>query len=186
MPTYIALLRGINVSGQKKIKMADLRAHLAELPIRHIQTYIQSGNIIFEHENTDPGILERLIHDKIAEKYGYDVPVLVKTAEDLNRVLQNNPFQEESESGPKRVYFTFLASEPDEARIAKLSEVDYQPEKYVLEGKDIYFFSPSGYGRARMSNNFFENKLKVRATTRNWKTTQVLYKMAMAATKSDD
>lgn len=178
MSVYIALLRGINVSGQKKIKMVDLRAHLAELPFENIQTYIQSGNIIFEHLPADHAVLEQMIHDKIQEKYGFDVPVLIKTAEELNHVLTHVPFEEEIESEPKKIYFTFLDEEASPDRIETLAEVNYHPEKYVIEGKNIYFYSPTGYGRAKMSNNFFEKKLKVSATTRNLRTTRILFEMA--------
>lgn len=178
MKTYIALLRGINVSGKNKIKMADLRSHLAELDYQDIQTYIQSGNIVFRFTETDPRLLQAHIHNKIAEKYGFDVPVLVTTADIIEHVLGHNPFQTETEENPKNMYITFLSEIPAEDRIALLSEVDYSPEeRYVLEGTIIYFYCQNGYGRVKMNNNFFERKLKVRATTRNWKTTRKLWEM---------
>ena len=177
MPTYIALLRGINVSGQKKIKMADLRTHLSELGYGNLQTYIQSGNIVFSSAEEDAAVLEGQIHEKIKEKYGFEVPVLVLQPEDFTAVLDRNPMQEERHDR-KRLYVTFLASEPVPEKKAKLSELDYSPEEYVLDGKVIYFFSPTGYGRAKMNNNFFEQKLKVKATTRNWNTVNKLLAMS--------
>ncbi len=178
MQTYIALLRGINVSGQKKIKMADLKIHLAELDFQNLQTYIQSGNIVFE---TTPGSTEKLqtlISKKIAEKYGFEVPTLVKTANELQEALQRNPFHPEGEAEPNKMYFTFLATLPTPDRVAHLHSFAYPPEQFVLEGKNIYFYSPNSYGRAKMNNNFFENKLKVPATTRNWRTVKILFDMA--------
>ncbi len=178
MSINIALLRGINVSGQKLIKMADLRTHLAELKFKNIQTYIQSGNIVFESESMSSNVLETVIHDKIQEKYGFEVPTLVKTPGDFIEAIKKNPFAKEAEAEPKHVFITFLSDIPDPSKVEKLKEVDYSPERYVIDGDMIFFFSPNGYGRAKMNNNFFENKLKIDATTRNWKTVNVLLEMS--------
>ena len=175
MTTYIALLRGINVSGQKKIKMVELKSHLGELHFRNISTYVQSGNVLFEYEKTDTADLARQVQEKIKEKYGFEVVVFIKTLEDLEVVLENNPFRDEDLT---RLYVTFLSQEPDPALLQTLNTIDHHPEEFVLQGKDVYFFSPHGYGKAKMNNNFFENKLKVAATTRNWKTVNKLVELA--------
>lgn len=175
MQTYIALLRGINVSGQKKIKMAELRAHLADWGFKEVQTYIQSGNIIVQDAEKDPLKIGERIHEGIQNVYGFDVPVMVVLPEDIDQVLAHNPFL--SDHDPKRLYVTFLSGAPSSAHLDELAEVDYSPEAYALLHKHIYFFSPSGYGRAKMNNNFFEKKLKVKATTRNWRTVNKLKEM---------
>ena len=149
METYIALLRGINVSGQKKIKMADLRLHLEELNFQNILTH-----------------------------YGFEVSVLIKTPEDLENTIKNNPFLQDSAKDPKYFYVTFLAKAPSLDGIEKLKEKDYSPEEYDLMDELIYVYPPQGYGRAKMNNNFFEKKLKVAATTRNWRTIHKLLEMA--------
>ena len=177
MQTYIALLRGINVSGQKKIKMADLRAQMEAIGFHNVRTYIQSGNILFELEETDYRELEQRIHQKIIEEYGFTVPVMVKTPAEFQAVVDHNPFPEDKGFDLKRLYVTFLDEEPDPERVATVREVDYSPEQFEIIGKDLYFYSPSGYGRAKMNNNFFEKKLKVAATTRNWRTVNVLLSM---------
>lgn len=177
MKTYIALLRGINVSGQKKIKMADLRAQLQALPIQNIQTYIQSGNIVFEGASTANSDLANQIEQNIKQNYGFEVPVLIKSPEDLKNTLENNPFLKDSNKDIKRFYVTFLAEAPAPDLVEKLKEVDYSPEEYVILNDSIYFYSPQGYGRAKMNNNFFEKKLKVSATTRNWRTIHKLLEM---------
>ena len=177
MNSYIALLRGINVSGQKLIKMADLRKHLAELPFESIQTYIQSGNIVFQSEIDSKSELENLIHNKIKEKYGFEVPTLVKAPNDFIKALEKNPFKAEESEDPKRLYLTFLSKPPDKDKMTALRDFDYSPEKYVIDGDLVFFFSPHGYGKAKMNNNFFEQKLKVSATTRNWKTVHILLEM---------
>ena len=158
--------------------MADLRNHLQELPYSNIQTYIQSGNIVFQHEATSLSEIEKAISNKIAEKYGFEVPTLVLAAASLQTILVNCPFSPAKGQDIERIYFTLLAEEPAADRLAALAEFDYSPERYELLGKTIYFYAPNGYGRAKMNNNFFENQLKVHATTRNWKTVNMLVEMA--------
>lgn len=180
MKKYIALLRGINVSGHKLIKMADLRELLEGPIMQNVQTYIQSGNIVFESASTKSADLEQLINARINGKYGFDVPVLVKTPVELEYVLDNNLFITKFQRDPKRVYVTFLNAMPDEALIEKLKEYDYKPEEYIIDGTNLYFYSPHDYGNAKMNNNFFEKKLKVTATTRNWATINKLIAMPEA------
>ncbi len=177
METYIALLRGINVSGQKKIKMAELREQLTGLGLADLRTYIQSGNIIFKSPATEPNSLAQKIKNQIQKDYGFEVPTLVLRPADLAYVLQHNPFAKDPDKDPSRWYLTFLAEVPAEEKVAALSEVSYEPEAYVIDGKNIFFYSPKGYGRAKMNNNFFEKKLKVAATTRNWRTVNKLWEM---------
>lgn len=177
MKTYIALLRGINVSGQKKVPMAELKACLEELSYRNVRTYIQSGNVVFQKADASRTQLEKQIEDQLLARFGFQVPTLVKEPPELEYVLNHNPFLREGKD-PDRLYLTFLADTPAAERVALLDEVDYSPEAFVLDGKNIFFFSPSGYGRAKMNNNFFEQKLKVDATTRNWRTVNRLWEMA--------
>ncbi len=175
MKTYIALLRGINVSGQKKIKMAELRTHLSDWGFSAVQTYIQSGNIVLQDPDQGPQQIAERIRQGIASVYGFDVPVLVLIPEDLDAVLADNPFLPEKD--PKRLYVTFLSSKPDPSLLNQLLQEDYSPEAFTVVKNYIYFFSPAGYGRAKMNNNFFEKKLKVDATTRNWRTVNKLSDM---------
>jgi uncharacterized protein (DUF1697 family) len=177
MKTYIAILRGINVSDQKKIKMADLRALLDEIGFKEVQTYIQSGNIVFQYPETSESDLEKIIEEKIQSHYDFHVPTMVRTPEAFQYVINHNPFLQDPEKDIKRQYITFLAEQPAEENIEALKEVDHDPEEYIIDGRVIFFFSPNGYGRAKMNNNFFEKKLKVKATTRNWKTVNKLLEM---------
>jgi len=177
MQTYIALLRGINVSGHKKIKMADLRTHIEELDFQDVQTYIQTGNVIFRSKKAPSNKLEILIKNKIIEKYGFDVPVIVITPAAIKSASNNNPFEKDSTKDPKKFGVIFLQEQPLQENIEKLKEYDYSPEEYVLDDKIIYFYAANGAGNAKMTNNFFENKLKVKATSRNWKTTNKLLEM---------
>ena len=172
MKIYIALLRGINVSGQKLIKMAELRESLHQAGFKDAKTYIQSGNIILQDSVSAPNRIAERIHQGIQVAYGFDVPVMILVPEDLDVVLANNPFLPEKD--PKRLYVTFLSHSPAQDLLDKILQEDYSPEAFILLKKHIYFFSPTGYGRAKMNNNFFEKKLKVEATTRNWRTVNKL------------
>lgn len=178
MQTYIALLRGINVSGHKKIKMADLKLSLEELSFSNVVTYIQSGNIVFKSDKKSISNLENKIHDKILNDFGFEVPVLVKTPKELTYALNNNPFEKDTSKDDKLFYVVFLKEKPISENIAKLKTYNYSPEEYILDNKIIYYYAANGAGNAKMNNNFFENKLKVQATSRNWRTTHKLVELA--------
>ena len=177
MKTYIALLRGINVSGQKKIRMADLKAHLEELGHMGIQTYIQSGNIIFKSTGGTPVQLAQKIQQKLHDKYRFDVPTLVLFPQELLRIIHNNPYAMEQGTITDRLYVTFLFNTPRADLSRKLSEQKKHNEHFVHDEKIIFLHYPDGYGKAVMNNNAFEKILQVEATTRNWKTVNKLCEM---------
>lgn len=178
MQTYIALLRGINVSGHKKIKMADLKVSLVELNFSDVVTYIQSGNIVFKSDDNSINSLEEKIHNKILKDFGFDVPVLVKTPQELIDAITNNPFEKDAAYETKLFAVVFLKDKPLAENIELLKTYDYSPEEYILKDKIIYYYAAKGMGNAKMSNNFFEKKLKVQATSRNWRTTQKLVELS--------
>ncbi len=178
MKTYIAILRGINVSGSKPIKMDALRAMCESLKFKNVRTYIQSGNIVFESKPTTNSALEILISKKIKEVFTFDVPVMVKDAEELKQVLHNNPFVKKRNEDISRLYVTFLSALPNTTLIDKLKEGNYGTDEYYFDELVVYLFCPISYGNSKLSNTFFENKLKLNATTRNWKTLTELLTMA--------
>lgn len=173
MTTYISILRGINVSGQKKIIMADLKKIYESLGFKNVQTYIQSGNVVFEYKKESPKKIQQFIFDAIQKQYGFDVPNLILSSEEIETALNNNPFKD-----IEKMYFTFLAETPTKENIEKLYTYHFDEEYYELIDKVVYFHCPNGAGRAKMSNNFFEQKLKVMATSRNLKTTKKLLEMS--------
>ncbi|KAA1243881.1 DUF1697 domain-containing protein [Aquimarina sp. RZ0] len=173
MKTYIALLRGINVSGQKKIKMADLRAMLENLGYASVITYIQSGNVIFKSNEETTTSLESVIKNEILNHFGYDVPVLVMTPAYLQSLYNENPFIERlknNEIEEKKMYFTMLSEVPNSKMTDQIAIHRSEGEAYFIEGKVVYFYASNGYGKTKLSNNLFEKKLKCTATTRNLKT----------------
>jgi uncharacterized protein (DUF1697 family) len=178
MGKFIALLRGINVSGQKKIKMPDLKILFENLSFKKVETYIQSGNVLFFSDSNNKKTIREKIERKIKDQFGYQVQVIIKTPDELSYVRNKNPFLQDKRKDVERIYFTFLSEKPSAANIKKLKEVDYLPEEYIIDGDIVYLFSPNGYGKAKMNNNFFEKKLNVSATTRNFKTVQTLFTLS--------
>ena len=171
------MLRGINVSGQKKICMADLKSHLEELGWEGIRTYIQSGNIVFRTADGNPPQLAQKIRQKLLHVYGFEIPALVLEPMDLANLIDNNPFARDPETNRDRLYVTFLFDTPSEELVGKIRESRKTNEHFIIIGKTIFLYYPDGYGRAVMNNNAFEKGLKVEATTRNWKTINALFEM---------
>jgi len=176
MTKFIALLRGINVSGQKQIKMSDLKLLFEELGFHDVETYIQSGNVIFSAKEKSIQKLEAKISSGIIKNFGFDVQIIVITPEEIGFILKSNPFIKKKKDSEK-LYVTFLASNPSIENIKKLNAIDYSPEEYIIDGRYIYLFVPNGYGKAKLNNNLFENKLKVFGTTRNLKTIKTVFEM---------
>ncbi len=174
MENFIALLRGINVSSQKQIKMVNLKTSFEVLGFSKVQTYIQSGNVVFSYNNSQPKDLEKLIEKKILDEYGFQVPTIVLKSEEWNSILNSNPFLKEKDNEIEKLYLTILSEEPSSENLKKLERLDFDPEAFIIDGKKIYLYLPNGYGRTKLNNNYFENKLKVSATTRNWKTAKKL------------
>jgi uncharacterized protein (DUF1697 family) len=178
MAKFIALLKGINVSGQKKIIMSALKTLFEDLKFTNVQTYIQSGNVMFDSKVTNLKRLKIKIENRIKETCGFDVEVIVKTPDELRDALENNPFLKSKKNNDEGIYFTFLSGKPLIDNIKKLTEVDYKPEEYTIKEDVIYLNFPKGYGKSKMNNNFLEKKLKVNATTRNYKTVKALLEIA--------
>ncbi len=173
MNTYIALLRGINVSGHKKVKMTDLKTMFEDLGFTSVTTYIQSGNVVFQSKIADTDIISKSIEKGIVTQFGFDVPVLVFTHQTLRSIHRDNPFSEplkNEEIEDKKMFFTLLSGEPDSLAIKELTATSYDPEEFVITQQVVYFYAANGYGRTKLHNNFFEKKLRCNATTRNLKT----------------
>lgn len=167
MKTYIVLLRGINVSGQKKVPMAELRELLTKEGFSDVQTYIQSGNVVFKSSEHKVTVIEEQIKKVIKSHFGFDVPVLLKTKEEIHDILEHSPFEEEKKQSG---YYTLLHGIPEKALVDEVAKQTYPNEEFNITNTCVYFYSAIGYGKAKCNNNFFEQKLKVSATTRNYKT----------------
>ncbi|MFT4576581.1 MAG: hypothetical protein ACI9SI_001509 [Polaribacter sp.] len=173
MKTYIVILRGINVSGKNILPMAALREMLSSLQFENIQTYIQSGNIVLNSELSKEEVIGK-VKRGIASKFGYDVPVLARTIDEWKNAITNNPYPTENH---KIVSFTFLNEVPVKTTI----EVNItNDDVYTVVNDMVYMYCPDGFGKTKLTNNLFEKKIKVTATSRNFRTTMKLLEMAKA------
>jgi uncharacterized protein (DUF1697 family) len=178
MQTYISILRGINVSGHKMIKMDDLSKLYESLGFENIKSYIQSGNVVFQSDILDTTLLANQINDSIQNKYGFEVPVIVLNQSDWKIIAENNPFLERKGIDETKLHVTFLSQKPEVDLFEKLKDGNYKDDEFLVVDKSVYLYCPNGYGLTKLSNTFFENKLKVSATTRNWKTVNELLNIA--------
>jgi len=178
MPTYISLLRGINVSGHKKINMKALTAFYEEAGFKNVQTYIQSGNVVFVAAKKNTDLIEKQIEKLIEENTGFEVPVMVLRPEEMKEAIAKNPFSKHKDFEAGKMYLGFLKKEADEELIGKINTIEFESDCFTIDGKIIYLFVPGGYGKTKLDNNFFEKKLKVIATFRNWNTVNKLLEMS--------
>jgi len=193
MTTFVALLRAVNVSGQNKIPMAGLRASMAAAGYGGVQTYLQSGNIVFDADadaDADAGRqaaaaqgLATAVHQLIEREFGCDVKVLVLAAAELARVAAANPFPPAAGGALDETlsHATFLEEPVPDAAFTGLA-LPAQPgeqAKLAADGRVIYLYLPHGYGRTKLNNGYFERRLGATATTRNWRTVLALAEMTM-------
>ena len=178
MKTYISLLRSINVSGQNKIRMLELKGLYESLNLANVATYIQSGNVIFDCGEQDPVHLARTIEAAIARTFDTSVRVLLREKNRFQQIIESNPFSGQRNKDPEKLHVTFLSDSPTESALNKLPVPTGIADEYMVYEKEVYLFCPNGYGRTKYSNSFFERKLSVATTTRNWKTVKAMYKIA--------
>lgn len=178
MKTYISILRGINVSGHKIIKMDALRNLYENMGFVNVITYVQSGNVIFKGEDIEINSLENKISQQIEKEFGFQVPVIVLSIEKLKHIIDNNPFAEDKNKDKSFFHISFLSSKPEKYDPTTIKDKKQDDEDIAFSDHAVYLYCPNGYGRTKLTNNFIESKLKVGATTRNWKTTQELLKIA--------
>jgi uncharacterized protein (DUF1697 family) len=178
--TYLCLLRGINVSGKNLLRMEPLREAVSALGFEGVQSYLQSGNLIFDAGRGPIAALGRKIEEKLLAEFGWVVPALVRKAEALRPIVEGNPFLRESGVAPSELHVTFLSELPEKASLHKLAALEAGPDRYRALGTEIFLHCPNGYGRTKLSNTALEKVLGVRGTTRNWKTVTALEQMVVA------
>ncbi len=175
--THIALLRGINVGGKNKMPMPALAALFTESGCRDVQTYIQSGNVIFQAAPEAADTLPAQISALIAERFGLRVPVVLRTAEQLAAAFHNNPFLAQ-ELLTQTLHVMFLADLPSLEKVAGLDANRSTPDAFVVQGRDIYLHLPNGGADTKLTNAYFDAKLATVSTIRNWKTVTKLLELA--------
>jgi uncharacterized protein (DUF1697 family) len=176
MPTYVALLRGINLGSHNKVAMPTLRTLLDGLGYQDVTTYIQSGNVAFGGSDSAPKVGDA-IHDAIAKEFGIDVAVVVRTRQQLKKVVDGNPFAKKARDAG-HLHVVFFTGKPEAAKVKALTSADWGDDEVAVKGTEAYLHLPNGYGRAKLNNMVVEKQLGVVATARNWRTTQKLLELA--------
>lgn len=179
MKTYISFLRGINMTGHNSIKMTDLTVLFKNLGFYDAETYIQSGNVIFSCVDGLPvPDISSKIEKAILERFNLNVPVLIRTVEEMKKILTANPFLSQKNFDPSKMAVMPLSEKPSKAQIQKVINIDYPPDKFKIIGSEIFIYCPNGFGKAKLYTNFFEKKMGVTGTARNWKTITTLLNIA--------
>lgn len=177
MPTHLALLRGINVSGRNRIPMADLQALCRELGWTEVTTYIQSGNVAFRAEGT-AGSLEEALERGIERRFGLQIPVLVRAAEEWPAYVRGNPFPEASEREPNLVMLALSKLAPKEDAAERLQERAADGERVARVGDALWIHYAGGAGRSRLSPALLDRLAGSCVTARNWRTVLKLEELA--------
>ncbi len=161
--------------------MIDLKKLYSDLGFSNIITYIQSGNVIFDVKSIDNIVdLESKIEHSITSTFGFDVPVVVRTVPELKRSIAMNPFLKTQDVEAERLCLTFLKDLPASEKMDNITSMNFHSDKFEIIGKDVFIYCHGKYSESKLTNNLFESKLKVGATTRNWKTVNNLLDLAQA------
>jgi uncharacterized protein (DUF1697 family) len=182
MPNWIALLRGINVGGRNSLPMAELKAIFESAGCSSVQTYIQSGNIVFASSVKSGQSLSKRLSDAIEEQFGFRPSILLLSESDFRAAIKNNPFVIAAKD-PKTLHFFFLDSPPKLPDLKGLDRLALSTERYALIGFVFYLYTPDGFGRSKLAAGA-ERKLGVSATARNFTTILKLSEMLDADLKS--
>lgn len=175
MPTYVGLLRGINVGGSKVLKMTLLREVLERAGCKDVETYIASGNVVFGHASRSEAKLQRELEAAIAKAAKFHVPVVLRSAAEMSKVVEDNPFPK---SGGKELHVLFCATKPEANAFAKLEAAKFNPEEWALANREVYLKLPNGLGNSKLAGTITRVSPAKEATARNWNTVEKLVAMA--------
>jgi uncharacterized protein (DUF1697 family) len=178
VPTYVALLRGINLGSHNKVPMPALRALAEDLGYGDVTTYIQSGNVILTSSDGAAKVASTL-ERAIATEFGIDVAVFVRSTQQLQKVVDGNPFLRQGKD-PGALHVVFLSAKPKADKVTALTAKGLGAEEVAVKGAEAYLHLPNGIGRAKLNNSSVEKQLGVAGTTRNWRTTAKLLELAGA------
>jgi uncharacterized protein (DUF1697 family) len=176
--SYVCLIRGINVGGHKIVKMDSLRKSLESLGFGGVKTYIQSGNVIFSAETQTHEKLCAKIQKKIQSDFGFDVSVMTRTANEIRKTIERNPFIKEKGIDTAKLHVAFLSAVPAKACLKALTELPIAPDAFHYSGREIYLYFPNGFSGAKLQHATIERVLACNATARNWNTVMKLHQMS--------
>lgn len=180
MTTRVALLRGINLAGKKKVAMADLRELATTIGLTDPETYVQSGNLMFETDLDEAGTIAAL-EETLKARFGFEMPVISRSADEIREVAAHHPF---SQLGlDNRLLQVAFLDRPPQQPVGDLIEADeYEPDRFQADGREIYLAYPNGSARSKLGHALLESRLGVAVTLRNWRTVSRLAEMASSRT----
>ncbi len=172
MATHIAFLRGINVGGKNKLSMRSLVEIFVQTGCQDASTYIQSGNVIFRASQSIAAQVPKRVAQEIAKHFGYNTPVVMRTAGQLRAVFAKNPFLAVGVDpvGEDQLHVMFLADQPTQERVAMLDPHRSTPDEFMVQGSEIYLRLPNGAAKTKLTNTYIDSKLATVSTQRNWRT----------------
>jgi uncharacterized protein (DUF1697 family) len=173
MATQVALLRGINVGGKNKLPMVELAALFEESGCTEVRTFIQSGNVIFRAPKKTTARLAGIVAEKIAQRYGYRTPVILRSMDQMREVAAGNPFP----GGEENLHVMFLQDRPNAQQIAVLDPDRSPPERFMVRGAEVYLHLLLGAGQSKLTNAWFDSRLTTVSTIRNWRTVTKLLEL---------
>ena len=179
MPVYVALLRGINLGGHKKIKMDELRASLAAMGFNEVKTYIQSGNVVFKAATSSDKALSKKIEATILSKFGHSVSVIIRTADEIQQVIANNPFLKQADIDQTKLHVMFLREPPAQPALTQLQTLVLKPDQFRSLGKELYFYLPNGVAESAVMKKPIDRVLAIPTTMRNWRTVNTIQQMSV-------
>jgi uncharacterized protein (DUF1697 family) len=179
MPVIISMLRGVNL-GKRRMKMDALRALYESLGFRDVQTFVQSGNVVFSSEQKNLAALTKKIESAIEREFGFYSDVILRSASEVRETIARNPLAKRSRMEPRSFLVWFLASDPGEEIRKKVRAMNTEPEELRIDGREVYIYFPNGMARPKMKWPAIEKVLAVRGTGRNWNTVRKLLEMAEA------
>jgi uncharacterized protein (DUF1697 family) len=177
MPVIVSLLRGVNVGGHQ-VKMEALRALYESLGLRRVQTFIQSGNVVFTTQAKDRERLARRLEEAIEKAFGFSCGVVLRSTGEMRDALARNPFAGRTNIDPAKLLVTFLAADPDPEGCARVRALNIQPEELHIDGREVYIYFPNGMARPKVSWHLIGKSLKTTGTGRNLTTVRKLIAMA--------
>jgi uncharacterized protein (DUF1697 family) len=185
MAIYVAMLRGINVGGHKRIKMDRLRESFEALGFDAVKTYIQSGNVVFKGAKLAPATLSKKIEERIVEDFGFSALVITRTMDEFAQAVAGNPFLKKAgidhaiDIDKEKLHVMFLPTPLSAPDLKQLQSLTTEPDQSRCLGKEIYLYLPDGVAHSSLANNPLERKLLHTATMRNWRTVTTLHQMCL-------
>ena len=175
---YAALLRGVNVGGKNKLPIADLRDIFTAAGCAAVQTYIQSGNVVFEAVPDLAGRVPEIVTRTIRQRFGYEILVVVRSSDELRQVAVSSPF--DTSGDPRFLHVAFLEDTPSAEAVSRLDPERSPPDAFAVRGHNVYLHYPNGVARSKLTNDYLAAQLQTTSTMRNWRTVLTLLEMVDA------